>query len=156
LVTANRPQVLMLCVPGRMQVSLLTLLNAIPQLEVVNADVEHWPSSAVKAETTPDLVLLDFDLSVSQTIERLKWIHANWLSARGLVLANTAQQELAARAAGADGVLIRGFSATEFFAAVKTLLNGKVTLNPKLLPPPMPDQEESADEFSDNLDAPGA
>jgi DNA-binding NarL/FixJ family response regulator len=150
-VTANRAQVLILGVPGRMQECLKTLLNAIPQLEVKNADREHWPPNGLEAEKIPDLVVLDSGLAAPEALEYLTWIHVNWSAVRSLILVNTAQQQLVARAAGAHEVLIKGFSAAEFFAAVKSLLNGRVTFSPELSPSAMPDQTEGATDYSRNL-----
>jgi DNA-binding NarL/FixJ family response regulator len=109
-----------------MQESLRTLLNAIPKFEVIEAQPEGRLPVEYIAEGEPDLVLLDFGLPAPQVIQNLAWIKANWISARSLVLANTARQQLAAKAAGADEVLLKGFSVAEFFASIHGLLAGKV------------------------------
>jgi hypothetical protein len=43
-------------------------------------------------------------------------------------LADTGRQSQAAKAAGADRVLLRGFAIAEFFSVVQDLLKGKVWL----------------------------
>ncbi len=123
----NRAQVLIIGMPGRMQEGLRTLLNAIPQFDVKDSRCENWPPTELLAGDVPDLVLLDFGLPAQEAIQDLEWIKSNWTSTRCLVLANTVRQQIAAKAAGADGVLLRGFSGAEFFAAIRALLVGKVT-----------------------------
>jgi DNA-binding NarL/FixJ family response regulator len=114
-------------VPGRMQESLQTLLRAIPELEVAKATKGCWPLTDVGAEQ-PDLVLLDFCEPTTEMMRNLAWIKANWPQANCLVLGDTARQLQAAKAAGADGVLLRGFAMGEFFATLQELLKGKVSL----------------------------
>ncbi len=109
-----------------MQESLRTLLNAVPKFEVVEPQGEGCPPLKSVTEREPDLVLLDFGLPAPEVIQSLAWIKANWSSTHSLVLANTARQQLAAKAAGADEVLLKGFSVAEFFAALHGLLGSKV------------------------------
>jgi DNA-binding NarL/FixJ family response regulator len=126
-VAANRVQVLIVGVPGRMQESLHTLLKAVPELEVSRAEKGDWPFADAGPER-PDLVLLDFGEPATELARDLAWIKANWPLANCLVLADTARQLQAARVAGADGVLLRGFAMGEFFTTLQDLLKGKVCL----------------------------
>jgi DNA-binding NarL/FixJ family response regulator len=127
-VAANRVQVLIVGVPGRMQESLHTLLKAVPELEVSKAGKDGWPFADWGPER-PDLVLLDFGEPATELTRDLAWIKANWPLANCLVLADTARQLKVAKAAGADGVLLRGFAMGEFFTTLQELLKGKVCLS---------------------------
>ena len=147
-------QVLIVGVPGRMQESLRTLLNAIPKFEIVEAENGFWPPVDRVAKSMPDLVLLDFGLPAPEAAAALEWIKANWSSARCLVLVNTAQQKLAAKTAGADGVLLKGFSAAEFFVTLKELLKEKITLGLDLSDPKVPDGTKCMDKDGVALSAP--
>lgn len=147
-------RILIVGVPGRMQESLRTLLNAIPKFEIVEAESGRLSSFERMAVDTPDLVLLDFGLPAPEATAALAWIKSNWASARCLVFANTAQQKLAAKMTGADCVLLKGFSAAEFFVALGELLKGKVTLNLDLSDPKAPDETQGMDRETNTLGAP--
>ncbi len=127
----NRAQVLILGVPGRMQECLRTLLRAVPDLEVLGEKPEYWPLADVSGER-PDLVVLDFGAQTAEVARDLAWIKAHWPTASCLVVADTARQLHAAKAAGANGVLLRGFAAGEFFGMLHDLLQGqfRVSLEP--------------------------
>ncbi len=124
---ANHAQILIVGVPGRIQESLRTLLKAVPDLEILGADTGRWPVTDLK-ESWPDLVLLDFCQPAEELTRELTWIRAHWPSASCLVLADTARQLRFARTAGADGALLRGFGVVEFFATLRDLLKGKISL----------------------------
>ncbi len=126
-VAANHAHILIVGVPGRIQESLRTLLKAVPDLEVLGADTGRWPVTDLK-DGRPDLVLLEFCHPAEELTRELTWIRAHWPSASCLVLADTARQLRFARTAGADGALLRGFGAGEFFATLRDLLQGKVSL----------------------------
>ena len=124
---ANQAQILIVGVPGRIQDSLRTLLKAMPDLEILGGDTGRWPVTDLK-EGRPDLVLLEFCQPAEELTRELTRIRAQWPSASCLVLADTARQLRFARTAGADGALLRGFGAGEFFATLRDLLKGKVSL----------------------------
>ncbi len=117
----NRAQVLILGVPGRMQESLRTLLKAAPDLEVLGEKQEYWPLVDGSRER-PDLVVLDFGVQTAKVARDLEWIKSHWPTASCLVVADTARQLHVAKAAGANGVLLRGFAAGEFFGLLHDLL----------------------------------
>jgi len=121
-VAVNRAQVLILGVPGRMQESLRTLLKAAPDVEVLGAKQEFWPLVDGSRER-PDLVVLDFGVQPAKVARDLAWIKSHWPTASCLVVADTARQLHAAKAAGANGVLLRGFAAGEFFGMLHDLLH---------------------------------
>jgi DNA-binding NarL/FixJ family response regulator len=130
-VAANRAQILIVGMPGRMQECLLTLLKAVPDLEVLGTGQEYSSLTDWDAET-PDLVLLDCGQSALALTGEVGSIKAKWPSASCLVVADTARQLQVAKAAGADGVLLRGFAVGELFATLRELLQAKIRLSPEL------------------------
>ena len=59
------------------------------------------------------VVVVDFALSTSEATAMLKSLRDQWPQARRLALVSTGVQKMAARAAGAEAVLIRGFDVAE-------------------------------------------
>lgn len=140
----NRAQVLILGVPGRMQDSLRTLLKAVPELDIVGPKRDCRPLGD-GGGARPDLVVLDFGARTAEVTRDLAWIQAHWPTASCLVVADTVRQLLAAKAAGAHGVLLRGFAAGEFFGMLRDLLHGQYRLSLE------PAQPGSALESGSNL-----
>jgi DNA-binding NarL/FixJ family response regulator len=139
-VAVNRAQVLVVGVPGRMQESLRTLLKAVPDLEVIGTEKGGWPFADV-GDAKPDLAVLDFGRPTDELTRDLVWIKAHWPATSCLVVVDTARQVQTVKAAGADGALLRGFAAGEFFAALRDLLKDRVCLG---FVPAQPDSETSS------------
>ncbi len=59
------------------------------------------------------VVVVDFALSTSEATVMLKSLHDQWPQVRRLALVSTGVQKMAARAAGAEAVLFRGFDVAE-------------------------------------------
>jgi DNA-binding NarL/FixJ family response regulator len=76
------------------------------------------------AERRPTLALLDTNLPDDKVWVVLRRIKTQRLQTRCLVLADNSRQRQTAQVAGADGVLIKGFSTRELFAAIEELLSG--------------------------------
>lgn len=129
--TAERAQVLIVGMPGRMQESLRTLLKAVPDVEVLETGKEYFALTDLGNER-PDLVLLDFGQPALALTGEVAAIKAKWPSASCLVLADTARQVQVAKAAGADGVLLRGFAVGELFATLSDLLKDRIHLSAEL------------------------
>ena len=136
-VAAYRTQVLILGEPGRMQESLRTLLRAVPDLEVLGPE-KGFLSLPDPGLERPDLVLLDFGRPAAELTREVVWIKTNWPQTRCLVLADTSRLLQAAKAAGADGVLLRGFAGGEFFTMLRELLQEKIRLDVELAQPSSP------------------
>ena len=122
---ANQAQVLIVSVPGRIYETLQTLLNSLPGLEVQHAVKGHWPSPGYCDQKT-DLVLLDCGRPDGELMADLAWIRTNWPLTRCIVLADRACQLQAALSAGADAVLLKGYSIGEFFKTIRYLLKTKI------------------------------
>jgi len=107
--------------PGRVRDGLQALLEAIPQIEMI--DHVGDGASAIKSvvEHRPALVLLDTNLPGDEVWAVLRQIKAQWPQARCLIMSDSGQQRRAAKAAGADGMLLKGFLAAELVAVIKKL-----------------------------------
>jgi DNA-binding NarL/FixJ family response regulator len=109
---------------NRMRDSLTTLLRAIPKIGAV----EQLGNAAAGLTTLPPqpqtLVLLDASLMNQEAWAFMKQAksHQPWAYCKWLVLANNSFQERIALTAGADRVLLTGFAAAEFFAAIDELV----------------------------------
>lgn len=109
--------------PGVLRDGFQAVLAAIPQVKVI--DPVDDSASALKAVTEhqPALVLLDTNLPDYQVWTLLEQIKTQWSQIKCLVLANNRQQQRTAQAANADGVLIKGCSASEFYTTINKLLS---------------------------------
>jgi DNA-binding NarL/FixJ family response regulator len=74
-------------------------------------------------EQQPLVVLLDTNLPGEQGWGVLEQIKVQRPHTRCLVLADSVRQRQTAWAAGADGVLLKGFSTAELFAAIDRVLS---------------------------------
>lgn len=132
--------------PGRVRDGLRALLATIPWLKVIGQADDGASALEIVAEHQPALVLLDTNLPGGEPFDGgrpvrgrpvhgrpvrthsgawavLKQIKARWPQVRCLVLTGNGRQGQTARAAGADGVLIRGFSTAELLTAIERLLS---------------------------------
>jgi DNA-binding NarL/FixJ family response regulator len=112
---------LVAAMPGRMRESLQILLETMPGVVTDRADDGAMVLRMV-VERQPDLVLLDTNLPGEPGWRVLAQIKALQPQTRCLVLAGSTLQRQAAQAAGADGVLLKGFSTAELFATIEEML----------------------------------
>jgi DNA-binding NarL/FixJ family response regulator len=110
---------------GRLRDSLQNVLLAMPWVTITGQAADDASALRMVVERHPTLVLLDVNLPDGEVPALLEQIKARWPDIRCLVLADNARQRQAADAAGADSVLIRGFSVTELFAAIEELSREK-------------------------------
>lgn len=114
--------------PGRLRESLSVLLAATSQIGRVD-NVDDGPAALrMFAESPPALVLLDTNMPNDGVQTVLRQIKAGWPQTLCLVLADNDQERRAAQAAGADGVLLKGFSAARLLATVERLLKPPVCI----------------------------
>jgi DNA-binding response OmpR family regulator len=108
--------------PGRLSDGWRTLLLAIP--EITDVRQVDSTSSALRALETlgPDLVLLDAEAFVETVWALLGQVRAKAPDCRCIVLVCSVHQRQRALAAGADAVLVKGFTAAQLSAAVQHLL----------------------------------
>ena len=108
--------------PGRMRDSLQALLAAMPRIAAVDEVDDGSAALHRVAASRPALAVLDTNLSDGATWSVLKEIKSRWPQTQCVVLAQSASQREAAQAAGADGVLIKGFSTAELYLMIDELL----------------------------------
>lgn len=118
----EKKSALIIAPAGRMRDSLRALLKSLPYLttEVHNGDIEAVERYIENHK--PHLILLDATLN-SPTLESLLEISRSyWPHTHCIVLAHNVQEQWSARVAGADHVLLTGFSTTTLFNLIDSLL----------------------------------
>ncbi len=108
--------------PGPVRSSIQTLLQTIPEIEIV---AEARAIEAVldgRIELKPDLILLDAGLCRDRLTEIIPQFRRRWAHAHILVLVGSEAQRVAALAAEADAVLLSGFRAVHFVSLVREAL----------------------------------
>jgi DNA-binding NarL/FixJ family response regulator len=120
--TKHSTSVLIAARPDRMRDSLRLLLKTRPEIEIAGHADDDASTLKMVAELDPALMLLNTNLPGEDIVTVLQEIRATGSECRCLVLADVAQQQQAARDAGADVALLKGCSATEFFGAIDGLL----------------------------------
>ena len=110
--------------PGRMRDGLIALLRAIPEIGTVEQLGDDTAALTGVLHHPNALLLLDASLMKQEVwtfVKELKSRHQQ-LHCKCLVLADSSFQQRMALAAGADGALLAGFPAAEFFATIEHLL----------------------------------
>ena len=111
--------------PGRIRDGLIALLRTIPEIGAV----EQLDEDASLLVSVPHhhrtLVFLEASLMNQKVWTFMKQVKSRQppTYCKCLVLADNSFQQRMAVAAGADGVLLAGFRAYEFFTTVQNLLN---------------------------------
>jgi DNA-binding NarL/FixJ family response regulator len=108
--------------PGRMRNSLLALLQTIPSIEQIIQVGDSAVILNLITWSSPALLLLDTDLADNNLANILKQIKTIAPYLHCIVLAHTYQQQELAQTAGADSVLLVGFSTENLFATVEGIL----------------------------------
>jgi len=113
--------------PGRVRDGLLALLTAIREIDRVEQTDDAALALEMITRQQIDLLLLDLSsIGAGDELQTvLKQIKASSPQTRCLVLADDARQQRIAEASGADGVLIKGFTAQRFIETVRGLLRDK-------------------------------
>jgi DNA-binding NarL/FixJ family response regulator len=114
-------RVMIVAQSGRLREGLQAMLDSFPSLETV-AVVDDGPSAleAIRSER-PDLVILDAHLFDEGMADLIRAIKQGCNGARCIVVADRLGQFQPLLDAGADTVLLKGFSAAELRAAVEQL-----------------------------------
>jgi two-component system NarL family response regulator len=113
-------------------------LTAIIQAEegmlVVGQASDGWQAVRMFREHTPDITLMDLRMPVMSGVEAIRAIHAEFSSARFIVLTTYHGDEDIHRAlkAGAQAYLLKGMSDTELLEAIRNVHSGL-----KYLPQPV-------------------
>jgi len=117
--------VLIVARPGRIRDGLQALLTGAHRTESVRQASDGPSALRMIIAQHPALVILDTGLPCDEVQAVLRQVMAQDPRHRCLVLAlaDNTQQRQAAGAAGADAVLFKGASATQFFATIERLLS---------------------------------
>ena len=107
---------------GPMRDGLRALLEALLQEPILIADdLSGIPT--VAPEFGPTVALLDSDAPGSDVANVLQWMSGTYPKTCCVALVSDASQERAAKEAGADGVLVKGFSTKRLYETVHRLLS---------------------------------
>lgn len=112
--------------PGRWRDAAEALLKSLRPIAWVEHAEDEQSALKVFTEHLPALVLLDAGLPNGQAWSFLRRMKAKWPEPRCIVLVATAEQRSIALEAGADGSLLKGFSAAQLSTIVGEQLPGLV------------------------------
>jgi DNA-binding NarL/FixJ family response regulator len=111
--------------PGSLQDSLVALMTTMHQVNSVLIAEDAASAMRTAAQHRPTLVVLEMSLGVEETCTVLREVKSRWPTTGCLAVADGAQQKQQAESAGADVVLIKGFTAAKFTATIEPLLSGE-------------------------------
>lgn len=118
----NSVSALIVARPSRMRDGLKALLRTMPQINAIEQTGDIPTAIKMIMEHPPALILLDSNLTNGNVASVLRQTKAERLSTQCIVLVDNKQEVDMATMAGADWVLLAGFPAVDFFAAVESLL----------------------------------
>lgn len=118
-----RPMLALIVIrPGSLQDSLVALMTTMHHVNSVLIAEDAASALRMMAQHHPTLVVLEVSLPAQEVLAALKEIEAGWPSTRCIALADGVEQKQEAESAGADVVLIKGFTAAKFIATIERLL----------------------------------
>ena len=108
--------------PGHLRNGLLSLLQTIPQIEIIAES--HHPSVLLKMgdEIHPELILIDASIFEDTNWLAITKFKGEWPRTRILVMAENDLQGERARVAGADFILPQGFPAADLVDLIENSL----------------------------------
>ena len=107
---------------GTLQNGLLALLTTIPQISTVLVAEDADSGLRMLQDHRPRLLLLDMDLAEDGAQAILKQIKSQSLHIGTIALVDSVPQREKAESLAADGVLLKGFSATKLISAIEEIL----------------------------------
>lgn len=133
--SAGKTQILVIDEPGIMRDGLCALLRSDPRIELVAATSGRREALQALADTTPQLVLMDFSPSLRTSPETITLVKRRWPQVRVLVLTLRRDEQFvhAALRAGADGYVLKNDARSELFTAIKRITAGKSYISPAAL-----------------------
>jgi DNA-binding NarL/FixJ family response regulator len=105
--------------------SLVALLRTLPEVHVLDPVEDCSATLPVLPEHRPAVVLVDLNVSEDQGSTLLRQLKLDRPQARCLMFVDSHRGQVEARNAGADAVLLKGFTTPELFSAVNELLAGQ-------------------------------
>jgi len=112
--------------PGPLRQELLAFLKSIPELDLANAASDPDELQQASEQCSPQLLILAGSVSFTPVAEVLAQLKQGTTPLPCLVLAENRQQIQQALTAGADLVLLKGFSTQEFLAALARFTQGNL------------------------------
>ena len=101
---------------------LRALLTTWPELEVVGEVANGQEAVRLVAERRPDVVLMDLQMPVMDGLQATRLIKTAWPAVSVVVLTSHADQQAAARAAGADTFVIKGSAPERLVSALGVII----------------------------------
>jgi CheY-like chemotaxis protein len=121
-----RPTLALIAIrPGSLQDSLVALMTTMPRVTSVLIAEDAASALSMIAQHRPALVVLEMNLGAEETHAVLKEIKSRWPLTDCIAVADSARQEQESESAGADAVLIKGFTAATFLVTVEGLLSAE-------------------------------
>jgi DNA-binding NarL/FixJ family response regulator len=111
--------------PDRLRDGLHLLLSTAPQVSVIEQADDPDSTFQLITERPPGLVVLDTNLDVTSVDRLLRRIKQQSPALPCLVVVANDEQQRAACKAGADAVLLKGFSSSELLALIEQLIDGE-------------------------------
>ncbi len=109
---------------GVLQNGLLALMTTIPPISAVLVAEDVNSALRLIENHQPALIILDLSLiKVQDVIDVINKIKAQWPYIHLIVLVEDIAQQKEAETAGADSVLIKGFSVQKFMAIIENLID---------------------------------
>lgn len=109
--------------PGPLRNSLFSLMNTVPQIEIVAESKDMHALLRMGSRMRPNLVLMVTILPGGHVHDSLRQINREWTATRTVVLVDDAAQQREAELAGADVILFKGFRAANLIGIVEDLLS---------------------------------
>ncbi len=105
----------------RLTESLRAVLKSIADLMVIDTASDSALGIMMVRENSPDLVFLNFTRSIESSTEFIRMVKQESANSKCIALVEDINQIRKARKAGADGVLLRGFSLAELHEQIKNV-----------------------------------
>lgn len=118
------PKTLVLALPGPFRQELLAFLRAIPELELVGVLEDPAGLGTAVARTAPYCLILEGGPALAEVLTALAQLKRAAPGPPCLVLVENRRQIQQAFAAGADSVLLKGFSTQEFLTTLQRITKG--------------------------------
>lgn len=106
---------------SRIVESLRAVLKSIADLVVIDTASDSALGIMMVRENNPDLIFLNFTRSIESSTDFINTIKQETSSSKCIALVEDINQIRKARKAGADGILLRGFSLAELHQQIKNL-----------------------------------
>ncbi len=111
---------------------LRAILNAEPDIEVVDEASDGKEAVAKTEELSPDIVLMDISMPIMNGLEATRRIHQSCPEVKVLVLTIHDNEEYLFQVleAGGSGYIVKKSAATEFISAIRAVHRGEAFLSP--------------------------